>query len=152
MFCYNYLVITTNEHVSRNSRIMDCSECYRGMPMHIMLMRKCFLAMLMLMPVILMLLNLNTDYANADVEFCPYVVILNMIWQTQCLPSYYNLLQWWTSGMILEQCLKRETEISLACSKLTYNYLSCWKYVHKQSLPMSPFLSFLSRIFPWYAA
>ena len=79
MFCYNYLVITTNEHVSRNSRIMDCSECYRGMPMHIMLMRKCFLAMLMLMPVILMLLNLNTDYANADVEFCPYVVILNMI-------------------------------------------------------------------------
>ena len=95
-----------------------------------MLMRKCFLAMLMLMPVILMLLNLNTDYANADADLSPCVVILNMIWQTQCFPSYYNLLQWWTSGMILKQCLKRDTEISLACSKLTYLsrfFFSMWE-------------------------
>ena len=89
-----------------STSIMDCYECKWGVPIHIMLMRKCFLA-------ILMLLNLNTDYANADADLCPWVVILNMIWQTQCLPSYYNLLQWWTSGMILKQCSKRETGISL---------------------------------------
>ena len=80
-----------------------------------------------------------------DVDLCPWAFILNMIWQTQCLPSYYNFLQWWTSGMILEQCSKRDTGMSLACSKLTY--LSCFlfpcgKYDHTQSLNILSFLSY----------
>ena len=58
---------------------------------HLMLMKKCLLAMLMLMLVILMLilllLNLNTGYPDADTDLCiRYICPRSVLGKTGVMP------------------------------------------------------------------